>query len=150
MCIRDRHWHYGKELAGKVWKVNFVEIAELLDALGWKFTSGTFYPKLDACRLVVNVYKHGEGGALNTLKQRFPEYLDNPLGLAGHTFSSIDFIDHTSLKVSETQIQEISDAICCIPDDCIDPRRLPLFLSRAFFRDLFSKLEACRSEEAQP
>ena len=41
------------------------------------------------------------------------------------------------------------DAKCCIPHDCIDPRRLPLFCGRAFFRDLVSKLEACRSGEAQ-
>lgn len=40
----------------------------------------SYFPKLDACRLVVNVYKHGKGTALNQLRSRYPEYLADPFG----------------------------------------------------------------------
>ena len=36
---------------------------------------------------------------------------------------------------------------CSIPDDCIDPRRMPLFISRGFLRDLMSTLEPRQIEE---
>lgn len=36
--------------------------------------------ELDACRLVVNVYKHGQGNSLVELNEKYPEYLPNPLG----------------------------------------------------------------------
>ena len=38
---------------------------------------------------------------------------------------------------------------CRVPDDCIDPRRLPLFAGRAFFRDLIITIETRQSGESQ-
>ena len=43
-----------------------------------------------------------------------------------------------------------TNAKCRVPDDCIDPRRMPLFTGRAFFRDLITRLQARQSGELQP
>jgi len=46
--------------------------------------------------------------------------------------------------------RNLSDmARCRVPDDCIDPRRLPLFAGRAFFRDLIITIETRQSGESQ-
>ena len=41
-------------------------------------------------------------------------------------------------------------AMCRVPDDCIDPRRLALFAGRAFFRDLIITVEARQAGEFRP
>ena len=44
-----------------MWSADFVQIAELLESIGWQIGSAGHFKMLDACRLVVNVYKHGKG-----------------------------------------------------------------------------------------
>ncbi len=105
------HWHRGDHFPRKIWSADFVQISEFLDCLGWSFSSTDYFRKLDACRLVVNVYKHGDGKSLDDLKERFPEYLDARFLDLGFTFSNTDSRDHTHLKVSEEQFQAFSDAI---------------------------------------
>lgn len=73
------HWHRGESVVAKVWSADFCKIADLLESFGWKIRSTDYLKTLDACRLVVNVYKHGVGPSLKDLKQSYPEYLDNPL-----------------------------------------------------------------------
>lgn len=77
----------------------------MLESLGWKIRSAGYFRTLDACRLVVNVYKHGEGKSLANLKQNYPEYLDDPFKGAGSAFSGTEYRDHTHLKVSDEQFQ---------------------------------------------
>lgn len=116
-----KHWHHGDNTPLKVWSVDFGDIADLLECLGWKIRSTHYFPKLDACRLVVNVYKHGEGKSLVDLRQNYPEYLDDPFKGAGGFMSGIECRDHTHLKVSDEQFQAFSDAIVafwqCVPEN---------------------------------
>jgi hypothetical protein len=106
-----RHWHDGDTAPSKVWSVDFGNIADLLECFGWKIRAEPYFSKLDACRLVVNVYKHGDGKSLADLKREFPEYLDSSCGDSASPFSIIDFVDHTHLKVSDEQLLAFSDAI---------------------------------------
>jgi hypothetical protein len=106
-----RHWHQGGNTTLKVWSVDFGDIADLLECLGWKIRSTRYFPVLDACRLVVNVYKHGDGKSLVDLRQNYPEYLDDPFQSAGGVLSGVEYCDHTHLKVSNEQFQAFSDAI---------------------------------------
>lgn len=106
-----QHWHRGKNAIQKVWSADFRQIAGLLESLGWNILSQDYFRTLDACRLVVNVYKHGEGKSLADLKQNYPEYLDDPFKGAGDAFSGTEYRDHTHLKVSDEQFQAFSDAI---------------------------------------
>jgi len=106
-----QHWHHGNDVVLEVWKADFEKIADLFESIGWPIRSTDYFRSLDACRLVVNVYKHGEGTSLDDLKQRYPEYLDDPFRDPEGAFSDLRYRDHTHLKVSEEQFQAFSDAI---------------------------------------
>lgn len=104
-----RHWHAGSNLSHAVWKASFEKVMDLLGALGLPVNHANYYTKLDALHLVVNVFKHGKGDSLTSLKERYPDYLENPL--AGASQWSLDFLDHTNLKITDGQIDEFSEAI---------------------------------------
>lgn len=104
------HWHRGEAVQASVWKADFGMIADLLECLGWKIRATSYFNTLDACRLVVNVYKHGDGTSFDDLKLTFPEYLDNGLVHNGARFGTA-FLDHTHLVVNDEQLVRFSDAI---------------------------------------
>ncbi|RUW49466.1 hypothetical protein EOA32_22420 [Mesorhizobium sp. M1A.F.Ca.ET.072.01.1.1] len=114
-----RHWHCGETVIAKVWGADFGKIADLLESLGWEIRSTAYFKALDALRLVVNVYKHGDGNSLNELKKTYPEYLEDRLvgsGLPG----TLDLLDHTNLRVSDDQFQAFADAIIAFWRDVPD------------------------------
>ncbi|MFJ5235181.1 hypothetical protein ACIP86_00240 [Pseudomonas neuropathica] len=104
-----QHWHRGPCVTEAVWKATFEEILELLVSCGLAQAGAGYLQKLSACRYVVNVYKHGEGSSLERLKTLHPEYLR---GLSGEQ-SELDalFIDHTSLLVTDQQLEDFSGAV---------------------------------------
>lgn len=104
-------WHRGDKAVLKVWSVNFCQIADLLESFGWNVRSAGYFRALDACRLVVNVYKHGGGTSLEELRKGFPEYLADPFNGSGGELSDTKHRDHTLLQVSDDQFQAFSDAI---------------------------------------
>jgi hypothetical protein len=106
-----RHWHRGDNATVKVWTADFGQIADLLESFGWNVRSADYFRALDACRLVVNVYKHGEGKSLDDLKNSFPEYLDDPFNGFDDALLDTKYRNHTHLKVSADQFQAFSDAI---------------------------------------
>ena len=105
------HWHDGENAIAKIWSADFYQIADFLGGFGWQIRNASYFETLDACRLVVNVYKHGAGSSLDHLRQRHPEYFDDPLKDSGHDTFSKKYLDHTNLRVSSEQLQEFSDAI---------------------------------------
>lgn len=135
------HWHRGRNASQKIWSVDFLALTELFVCLNWHFESQAFYQTLDACRLVVNVYKHGEGKSLEDLKQRFPEFLEDPFLGAGGGFSDAAHRDHTHLKVDEIQIAKFSDAIIAfwnaIPENTFSSQtgEVPPWFEKALKRD---------------
>jgi hypothetical protein len=135
-----QHWHHGDTAALKVWSADFVQIAELFESIGWATCSAEYFQKLDACRLVVNVYKHGKGKSLKDLKQRYPEYLDDPFGGSGAAFSGVEHRDHTHLKVSDEQFQAFSDAVVAfwqaVPENIFEKvNDVPDWFGKAILKD---------------
>ncbi|ODT68393.1 MAG: hypothetical protein ABS75_20565 [Pelagibacterium sp. SCN 63-23] len=106
-----QHWHRGDNVRAKVWGADFVQIIDLLESFGWALRAAPYFKSLDACRLVVNVYKHGEGASLQDLKQRYPEFLHDPFAGDGGSLSDVSLRDHTALRVSEDQFQALADAM---------------------------------------
>lgn len=104
-----QHWHRGDNASRKIWSAKFDEIMELLEYFDWEIRSESYYKKLDACRLVVNVYKHGDGPSLDELRSRYPEFLKDPFKGIDVDFSA--HLDHTHLKIDDDQIQSFSEAI---------------------------------------
>ena len=136
------HWHNGNEVKKAVWKSNFNGLIDLLEGFGWKIRTKNYYKSLDNCRLVVNVFKHGDGGSLDTIKQKCPEFIDiNP------TFFDKAWchIDYTNLKIDDSHIGEFSDAIVefwkDVPEDIIwknELINLPQWFKSALEKDRLS------------
>lgn len=141
MVREIRHWHRGNEVRDKIWSQDFGKLVDLFACLGWDIRLRPYYRTLDACRLVVNVYKHGDGISFQDLKQRYPEYIVNPLKGVGNDLLGMGFMDHTNLKVTEEQIQEIADAIVAFWEDVPnnihdDPvSKLPKWFEKALLKD---------------
>lgn len=145
-----QHWHHGDAAALKVWSADFVQIAELLESIGWPICSAEYFQILDACRLVVNVYKHGKGKSLEDLKRKYPEYLHDPFGGSGAAFSGMEYRDHTHLKVSDDQFQAFSDAIVAfwqaVPENTFESKvnDVPDWFGKAILKDRTGQKQASK------
>lgn len=110
MVGQMRGWCSGDEFEKIVWKISLTDLADLVEPLDWAIRSKPYFAQLDASRLIVNVYKHGNGPSLEHLKCKYPEYLHNPVSsLVGKTF--LDTLSHEHLAVSDDQLQAFSEAI---------------------------------------
>lgn len=136
-----QYWHRGDNATSKVWSADFSQIADLLESFGWNFRSAGYFRALDACRLVVNVYKHGLGKSLDELRNNFPEYLSDPFNGSGGAFLDTKFRDHTHLKVSDDQFQMFSDAILAfwrdVPENVVESKMtdVPDWFRKAILKD---------------
>ncbi len=145
-----QHWHRGDSATLKVWSADFSQIADLLESFSWNLHSTDYFRALDACRLVVNVYKHGEGKSLDELRTKFPEYLDDPIKDAGGSLLEPKYRDHTHLKVSDNQLQEFSDAIVAfwrnVPENVINSRLTdpPDWFEKAILKDRTDQQQTSR------
>ena len=95
---------------GEVWSKNFADAYDVLKQYGWDCSAGKFFARLEAGRLIVNVYKHGKGVSLDKLAKHHPEYLPRASGSA----LSLRFnnpLDHKQVEVTEAQFDEIASAI---------------------------------------
>ncbi|BBB24615.1 hypothetical protein [Amphritea japonica] len=145
MITEVNHWHHGNHTEAKIWSVDFGKIAELFKSLGWNIQSKSYFRKLDACRLVINIYKHGKGKSLEELKKKYPEYLRNPYGTFGDDFFELDFLDHTHLSITDAHVEEFSSAITGFWEDV--PKTIlksqdfivPNWLESAILKDLNSR-----------
>ncbi|MFN3607436.1 MAG: hypothetical protein ACK4Y9_00070 [Hyphomonas sp.] len=113
-----RHWHKGEHLGAAVWAADFKKVMEFLECLGWKVQAQSYFALLDACRLVVNVYKHGDGKSLDELRRIFPDYLDDPFDGMDTALSDAKYRDHTHLRVTDAHLQDFSDAVVEFWKDC--------------------------------
>lgn len=96
-----------KEVA---WKdPNIERLFDLLEEFGWPLRTQAWFPKLEACRLVVNVYKHGKGRSLDQLAAKHPAYLKSPL----YEILPRDRQDpdYQYLTLTEAQFREFDDSI---------------------------------------
>lgn len=105
-----RHWHPGDHAVRSIWKVDFPVMVDFLVSIGFDVRKLPCHDSLNAMRLVVNVFKHGDGPSLEELKVSHPEFLPDPLG-DGERSLPIDFLDYTNLKVSDVHLRQFSDAI---------------------------------------
>lgn len=135
-----QHWHHGDTASAKVWSADFGKIADLLESFGWKIRSSDYFSTLDACRLVVNVYKHGDGPALRDLRLKHSEYLEDRLSSSGLP-GTFDLVDYTNLKITDEQFQAFSDAIVAfwrnVPDRVVGSQltQIPEWLKKAIQSD---------------
>jgi hypothetical protein len=100
-----------KEAAKAAWLSNSVKLLDTIEEFGWNIRAAGFFAKIDACRLIVNVYKHGKGPALKELAERFPQYLDDGFAADSSWRPTSDYVDHEWLSISESDFDEIAGAL---------------------------------------
>lgn len=141
MLIEIKHWHHGPKATQAIWKMNFSQCMELLDAIGFDVEKHVFYAQLDAMRLVINVFKHGNGSSLKELREKFPEFMPDPLQGMSANWEPFDLINHTHLKVADQHIDQFSDAILdfwkAIPSQLFltDTMNFPEWFEKAILKD---------------
>ena len=91
-----------------IWSVDFPKLVELLEWTGIDIKSKPFYEKIEACHLLVNVYKHGKGRSHTELAGKYPQYYPN---YAPGTGRRTTLPRPEQLEVSEAQFTDIADAI---------------------------------------
>lgn len=112
LVSQTRRFSHGKNIHKAIWKAKFGEITELLAVLGWDFSAMEWFKLLDAMRLVVNVFKHGDGNSLDDLKANYPEYLYSESTTMRDFFRvPVELMDHSALEVSDEHIDRFSGAI---------------------------------------
>ena len=143
------HWHRGDLTKERIWKANVEELYELLESFGWALKSTSWFAALDACRLVVNVHKHGDGPSLASLKTAYPRFLVHPLAGIGVTLSPRWVrVSHEHLQVSDADLKEFAEAIASfwreMPEKVLDSQMvtLPSWFVKVLEKDRASKVKA--------
>lgn len=91
-----------------IWSMDFPSLIDLLEWIGIEIKSKPFYEKIEACQLLVNVYKHGKGRSHAELAGKYPQYYaQHTQGTGGKK----SLPRPEQLKVSEAQFDDIADAI---------------------------------------
>lgn len=102
------HWHRGDNLKKSLYKANILQLIELLEAFGCTLKSKNYFNSLDRCRLVVNVYKHGDGESLEDIKKLYPEFVG---AVENDDASFTSYADYSDLIIEDSHIAEFSSAI---------------------------------------
>lgn len=106
----SRFWKCRESFKEEIWKPGNYRIFEFLNGLGWEVTKEQFFEDLEALRLIVNVFKHGNGKSFNDLKINFPIYIrdfdpNNP------TSSIPDYYDHEDLVINDSDLVKLASSI---------------------------------------
>lgn len=138
------HWGRLKNFTDEVWAAPFDDLMDLLAAFGWNVRTLKCSDRLDACRWVVNAYKHGEGKALDRLRREYPRFLLQSFP------QEIDYVpdpvhrSHENITVTEDDIIDFSAAIVefwqAVPEVLVvaaeeEDLTLPPRFERAFNKD---------------
>lgn len=137
-----RLWHHGEGTKLKIWKANFEELYELLECFGWDLKIAPWFAPLDSCRLVVNVYKHGDGPSLIRLDKAYPQFLVHPLAdIFGEDSLLLDQKSHEHMQVSDTDLDAFAYAITQfwkeVPENVFDSQitNAPTWLTKSIEKD---------------
>lgn len=138
-----RSCHFGMNVVKSIWKIEISQLFDLLLVFGFDARSLPNYHLLDAMRLVVNVFKHGDGPSLDELHNKYPVFIPSPLGGA---VSWSQYIDHSYLKVSDHHLDQFSDSIIefwlAIPEQMgnrKDELEVPSWFEKAYKKDVAEK-----------
>lgn len=136
------HWCASAGVIKALWQQDIAKVFNLLADFGWDVrTSLASYDRLNAMRLVVNVFKHGDGGSFDELKQSYPEYLHHALAEEAGDMICSDWLDHTFITVTDAHVEEFSTAILAfwqaVPENLFisDAVELPKWFEKAFNKD---------------
>ncbi len=112
LADESKKWHRDDNLSNAIWKVKFDDLVALLESWGWAVRGEWWFADLNACRMIVNVHKHGDGPSLDALAKNFPQYLPSPLSsFGGQDFFANNNPTHEHLKVDDRDLDRFSDSV---------------------------------------
>lgn len=97
------------KLKVQIWKQDIGSLFDMLDGWGWNLKVQPFHDLIDACRLVVNVYKHGAGSSLDQLAEKYGQYLRNYSQGSGNPWGN--FVRHDQLQLDEDGLRDFFEAL---------------------------------------
>ncbi len=101
--------HHGlrEPVHAAVWSVKVDDLLELFEKCAWPVRDQEFFPLLQRCQLVANVYKHGNGPSFEALKQLAPELV------GGQELPAffVSALDYSALEVSDDDLAAFAEAI---------------------------------------
>lgn len=106
-----RHWKGYRELREKIWHLKIKQILDFFKDFGWDVYSESFFAKLDTCRIIVNVYKHGNGNSFNELKQKYPHSIIDPLASKFNSTINFNYLDYTNVVLTDEDLNNFANAI---------------------------------------
>lgn len=107
-----RHHYESASLRELIWDSNIGKVFETLKEFGWDIKARSWFPDLEACRLIVNVHKHGKGPSLDELAKRYPAYLKNVLDEFGGIWATANRDpDHEWSDISDEQFENLTGAL---------------------------------------
>ena len=135
------HWHRGENATKLIWRADFPAIVDFLVAIGFDVKSLLCYELLNEMRLVVNVFKHGNGSSFDELRASYPGFIYD--SLEGHGVQLVPFFfpDHTYVRVTDTHLDQFSEAVLdfwkAIPEEIYLGKELdiPQYFEKAFLKD---------------
>ena len=136
-----REWYQGRHVLSKLWSSNFDQIIDLVKIMILRSDSIDYLDKLDACQLVVNVYKHGDGRSFEQLKANYPEYIRNTFPEFDNDTAFGDLRHYSDVEVNDSQLDEFSNAIIAfwkgIPERVMlsQIKQVPNWLEKAIQKD---------------
>lgn len=95
----------GEHTRRALWRIDSAKLEEFLRGLGLDIRTFPCFDRLDAMRLVVNVFKHGEGKSLDDLRRLYPEFVP----LAGPVATQC--LDDTDMVINDKHVGEFADAV---------------------------------------
>lgn len=131
------HHGFGRHAHAAVWSVRVDELFDLFENCSWPVRASDFFPQLQRCQLVANVYKHGNGPSFDTLKDIAPDLVE---GLDRPAFF-VSALDHTVLSVSDENLASFAEAITAfwrqLPENTFfsQVRAVPKWLYRALRKE---------------
>jgi hypothetical protein len=142
MAREMRNWCASAAVIKALWLPDIARVFDLLASFGWDVkTSIPNFDKLNAMRLVVNVFKHGEGSSFDELKKSYPEYLNHALSDEAREVISLDWLDHSFMTITDVHVEEFSGAVLefwlTVPENLYlrDDIELPKWIEKAFNKD---------------
>lgn len=104
-----RHTIKAEDAQQFAWNLNIGKVFDLIEEFGWNCRRESFFARIDAIRLVVNVYKHGKGSSFIELASNHPEFLQSPLTAAPRVTD--DFLRYNHLEITDRQFDELTAAL---------------------------------------
>lgn len=131
--------HHGlrEHVHAAVWAVKVDDLLDLFEACSWPVRNEEFFPQLQRCQLVANVYKHGNGPSFDALKQSAPELV----GAKERPAFFVSALDYSALEVSDDNLASFAEAITAfwraLPENIFFSQvgALPRWLDRALKKE---------------